>query len=1040
MATEISSALPMLTDKSFSETIDNPFRHSSDNLHSPVNSSPPDSSHGQPYSSDVAREGEISVLDPRRFTPTLHASLVSEILSVRRDLDLKAKFIDGLETNLQVVKSENEALFGQLSRSSKENRTIKRQLEHLERDSSAALEGLAKERDTAKESDNGMKYKIEMLRRKIRAQEEDAAQWQEALDKEKSTWDLERRRLERRVHTSETRLKVVLKDVATYRASDAVNEAGWARDEDDMFKNPTCGIGSDSNSIRSLSRRDSPRKPQKHVRNQSNGSGRKSIRLSAASFSEPDGMTWLNGQSLADELSFDEEDMYSQDAIDSNDDLTEQELRARRGMDSSQSYYQDEKAKRVLGLTPTRANPISSRMDLEDPLLEQDEVSLNENVTKQRLRSSTKSSSAISEEAYKDSGIQFSPVSSSQSLNPAILENNGEIKLASETSHNAHQKQAPTASSASESHEITNTGSTTVLTVSSGCQTVDLPISPPTTPQKREGPKVSLDSGVALQCVSTSTQTEFVENNQRPREPTKAVTPLPIPTITINPPLSAPSSPKDAILPPGTKNASCQIKFDTEIPMSSASVQTEEIRIDQRSIRLLSKHIPFADTFKSSISETEQSLQLSVPNGPAAKTASLILLGDGKSCPDTNEAPRPANFIENHGSHYRKMNAGDGNGRPESSELVDSESVLAACILAGNVGTSLSERYEDPSEAKENQLPKDTTSHAASTSISPIFSCANAKLPRSIPEAKVSASPNTPGSSNSPVLKNITNLPLRSPHSFDKSIKVEKRFRHPDIKQKSVWRSTLIQSGTMAHRNNHSKSPSIGSGGSSTAGNHGANPPFPVPARSSSMGITHCDSDVPQSPTPRKHGSPAMHHQLGRRHASRANNIRKVRSAAAISRDKRPRYPQSQLPPQSPTRAFTETPQSLAAASKRTTSPVLLQSDMPNSRLHHFDTTSQGSGTYTEGPTQPSVIEAIAATMVGEWMWKYVRKRKSFGIVENGQENARVRDDGSGNITGNGMRHKRWVWLSPYDKTVMWSSKQPTTEAALMGKPSRTCE
>ncbi|KAK5129169.1 hypothetical protein LTR08_003789 [Meristemomyces frigidus] len=69
--------------------------------------------------------------------------------------------------------------------------------------------------------------------------------------------------------------------------------------------------------------------------------------------------------------------------------------------------------------------------------------------------------------------------------------------------------------------------------------------------------------------------------------------------------------------------------------------------------------------------------------------------------------------------------------------------------------------------------------------------------------------------------------------------------------------------------------------------------------------------------------------------------------------------------------------------------------------------------------------------MVGEWMWKYVRKRKSFGI---GEDTSELSHD---NINVHGTRHKRWVWLSPYERTIMWDTKQPTSGPALMGKKGR---
>jgi hypothetical protein len=59
-------------------------------------------------------------------------------------------------------------------------------------------------------------------------------------------------------------------------------------------------------------------------------------------------------------------------------------------------------------------------------------------------------------------------------------------------------------------------------------------------------------------------------------------------------------------------------------------------------------------------------------------------------------------------------------------------------------------------------------------------------------------------------------------------------------------------------------------------------------------------------------------------------------------------------------------------------------------------------------------------------MFKYVRRRKSFGVAEsNGKDD-----------TGND-RHKRWVWLAPYERAILWSSKQPSSGSALMGKAGR---
>ena len=89
--------------------------------------------------------------------------------------------------------------------------------------------------------------------------------------------------------------------------------------------------------------------------------------------------------------------------------------------------------------------------------------------------------------------------------------------------------------------------------------------------------------------------------------------------------------------------------------------------------------------------------------------------------------------------------------------------------------------------------------------------------------------------------------------------------------------------------------------------------------------------------------------------------------------------------------------------------------------------------------SQPtSEVDAIAQTMVGEWMWKYVRKRKSFGITESAQvEFEAERNHGENHSVSGGIRHKRWVWLAPYERAIMWSNKQPTSFPALLGKNGR---
>ena len=112
---------------------------------------------------------------------------------------------------------------------------------------------------------------------------------------------------------------------------------------------------------------------------------------------------------------------------------------------------------------------------------------------------------------------------------------------------------------------------------------------------------------------------------------------------------------------------------------------------------------------------------------------------------------------------------------------------------------------------------------------------------------------------------------------------------------------------------------------------------------------------------------------------------------------------------------------------------------LPQNNITSPTSTRFGHDSYPATPTQPlpscaestrsdqaTVVDAIAQTMIGEWMYKYVRRRKSFGIPD---------EPGTGeNSVNGGTRHQRWVWIAPYERAVLWSSKQPTSENALMGK------
>ena len=58
-----------------------------------------------------------------------------------------------------------------------------------------------------------------------------------------------------------------------------------------------------------------------------------------------------------------------------------------------------------------------------------------------------------------------------------------------------------------------------------------------------------------------------------------------------------------------------------------------------------------------------------------------------------------------------------------------------------------------------------------------------------------------------------------------------------------------------------------------------------------------------------------------------------------------------------------------------------------------------------QGGTDPRMIQAITQTMIGEYLWKYTRK------------------PGRGELSDS--RHRRYVWVHPYTRTLFWSERGP---------------
>ncbi|KAI9643043.1 hypothetical protein NHQ30_008778 [Ciborinia camelliae] len=954
---------------------------------------------------DVTNDETISILDPRRFTPTLHANLVAEILTLRRDQEEKLKAIESLEEALHDARGEHESLDDRLTNTAKENRSLKRQLASLEGGTSSALTELAKERDEAVETTTEMRRRLETIQKKLKSRDEDVDRIQNLWANDKDNWDEERRKLEVKIHVSETRLKTVLDEVAAYEASRSKIQPQRpdAEDKDN-------GNESDGGSVRTMSLTNS-------------------IRFSMLNGPNGYGVTRGNGLSLADELDLDEDETDYEGGRDS--------------VASSPEKHQRNPSRESILFRTHRRN--QSGDSLKRPGSVARGRSLLNQTVLERLEGGISEDDEVAPEPkfkYIDTGIQYSPPPSPKLS--SVIEIVSVIEPAAFTETENTQKieeQPSTETPIKESEVGANQRRKRVYTnpplvieppkrshmVSAASQTLDEPLSPPRTPVSptRAPPPPPLPQFIPTEekpeMTSTSTQTDTQPEtlNASGTSSKRIPPPIPIPSIQLHPPSSAPATPRESLLPQLSKDVGCQVSISITTPTRSMAVQTEEIRVAQRLNTLpIHLHPSMISSNPPSPDLKADGLQFSPipdnlpPKNPRRKNSqrSITTLPSSPTTMETRDA-YPGNnddgpLAKDKGQIRRphrisSLFAGfDGASSDEGDDFGDgdfNDNDFRTALSAPNPGRKVSQvsrsvpqKIEIP-DILTFQIPSKAHNEAGDQ-----FDDESLELP-----SKMSTKPaRTLGQP----------LPITSMS-----------------KPTQMHRTALIQSGVNAHR--------ARSGNSRLSVE--VEPPFPIPTRASSRrpGVAEsAPGDGNRSPT---HGRGLRHYRAGS--LSRTGSVRKVRSAATMTRRRVARRSESRSPPMSPTMLEPESP-SLPPLPKNDITSPRFSRDTGSSRyrMHRqqlsatntaFTTNTAGSSAITDTLSTnqaTSVVDAIAQTMVGEWMFKYVRRRKSFGVSDQDAENGT-----------NGARHKRWVWLAPYERAVMWSSKQPTSGSALLGKAGR---
>lgn len=956
--------------------------------------------------SNPALDENISPLDPRRFTPTLHASLVSEILSLRRDLESRTNDIEKLEINLHTSQTQNEVLNNNLLQANKETRTIKRQMQLLEGGTLSALNELAKERDDALTDVSDLRKRLEQSQKKAKSQEETADKTRSMWDKDKESWLAEKRGLETKVHIAEGRLKVVLSELANAQNHPApASPTERAHSRNSIMESPSKG---------SIIARRGRRHSATSVNSDTHG-GRVSV------------LSFHNGISvnLADELAFDEleEDMlnaqYNEDGRVSPDALPEEHVRPA----SSLSI----KARKVLGLP----------VDFGD--LDRNESPERERPGVLRRGPSVK---------YVDTAIQFSPPPSPWPVMETRPDTRTDSRTDSRTESRARANgHKPAQISIGSARQINVTPSPVSpvdsidlawekqrpIMVSSSCQTVEALPSPPLTPDKRDAGLATIPED-ALERVETATigtQTEpappVIDNVSHKHTGSDETLDLKVPLIAIIPPGSRPATPEtNVVLPPRTKNAGTQVTYEGLGGYSTTSMQTEEIRVDIRAIVPPSEMppAPLSNHYRPPMSS--RAAPPPVPRSRVSPGTSMFasrrqnMPGPSKQPPVNDSGPLARDFALNMPRPIRSSSlfAGFEDESENRDEFIDDDTFpeddifsrpTAKFVLKSGKLVSQDSRLEDVSES-------------AAASAGEQVALENLRLSEDSlpPEMKA-------------ILHQSRTSPRRGSQRQNMGLKLK---RVPSAKSSNMRRTALISSGAAAHQSQHSQS-------TTTSFDSNNPPPFPVPLRYSSAKIGKSISEGGRSSPGSSNASPTKRPRNGR-HTKPM--LRKARSGPAISPHSQARKSRSRSPPLDPRVSIVPEMPSFQM-------PVVAPS-VPREQFGNPREASAPRPSIATGPSrqrahtkqnsdvvdmhQTSVVDSIAQTMVGEWMFKYVRRRKSFGVTDKADwDPSKSVEEISQSVTNNGVRHKRWVWLAPYERAVMWSSKQPTSGTALMGKSGR---
>lgn len=970
--------------------------------------------------------------DPQQFTPNLHASLVSKVLGLQQELESKRAYIDDVETSLSSSRAEIESLKESQRRVGKEKQALKRQVQLHEQNALSAVEVLSEERDQFKDANTELRKRLESVQKKVRTHEDDAVRLQSLLEQERTSAVNSKRTLERRAELAETRLQSVIEDLAASQTASVDNSQ-----IPDLNSRP-----SSPHTERSLTA--SPDMNRFSIRQHHH---------SIDTLFEPK-------PSLADELNFDE----SQGESSSDEEPAQTPpRRSRASLEDHNRTRAQRLSKQQSPQTPrqTQENKFKADQAPAHPAAERGQVVSRPDECRSKVmgmvsafEQHSKRDSTGTSESRRSSGASRSLSQSTRLTEPSgktssdtrpdspLLHDEPESEYEHGVSHERAEvadKLEPFPSPQEQPQPQPRTLEGVPRLPRSRANTDLIPMLQKTPDHMRylvlkssakslglnidelDAWRVQKPSATTPIFESLGTQTDFTEppliskatqteTRQETRQvapkiapPNRAPPPPPtqqpsfVPAIAVHPPeqgISTSISPRRHGAPYRSRNTGVQTPSFSDVVMKSTAMQTEAIRVDKRPVKIPAHLLPSAlDEKEPPKSHPPPTMMNKAPSSLSRSRRAEPLKLDksmDSSIFDRNLSPQlpPLEESEDEPAYSDDRRASTN----RSSKSITSPVSLHHPESSPYDQDEMDDLYPSDTEYSMPTGPKSSFSSRAPRTFEP---------PAPVPEDEKVVIPQSAKSS-------FDKKPLHIPGPWPGSS------RMPFPRDPSP-RSSL---GSVASSSNYSKT-------------SGPRPPFAIPTRKSSreqyakIRIQRGNNTSPRrsgrsSPTKSSKGSQRLQKWPPSQKA-----LRKARSEAAIESAHAVR-PISALPPLPPATA-TERGGRVQSSLSTSHSARDLQNGKAPANANRALTSFPMGGASIGSAFQHDVEEAVAATSIGEWMFKYMRNRKTFGKAgETGKTNE--------------SRHRRWVWVLPYERAVVWSNKRPTNPAALMGKAGKKRE